>query len=361
MAKKVIVGMSGGVDSAVAACLLKKEGYDVIGVTLRTWNSEEGYESRCCEIDDARRVAWKLGIPYHTVNCISDFEKKVTEPFIRDYLRGRTPNPCTVCNRCVKWDRMLLAAKVMQADHIATGHYASVVRKDNGRYTFKQAVHAQKDQTYMLYRLSQEQAAVTLMPLGGLTKDEVRRIAREEGLPVAEKPDSQEICFVREGISYADYIEQNAGTQIPGPGNFVDQEGKVLGRHKGIIHYTVGQRKGLGLALGVPAYVTKIRVDENEVVIGREQDLYSSGIICEDVNFLSIASLHENQQLPCRVRIRYQHSGENAFIERAGDGRVLVRFEKPVRAAAPGQSAVFYDSDDCVIGGGVIAEVIHSV
>ena len=350
---RVIVGMSGGVDSAVAAYLLKLAGHEVIGVTLRTWLSADGKESRCCEIDDARRVAWKLGIRYYAWNCISDFKKHVTEPFIYEYVCGRTPNPCTLCNRYVKWDKMFYTAKVMQADYVATGHYASIVRLDNGRYTFQKAVHAKKDQTYMLYRLTQEQIAHTLMPLGKLTKDEVRDIARSAGLPVAEKPDSQEICFVSEG-SYADYIEDNARMELKGPGDFVDESGNVLGTHKGIIHYTVGQRKGLGLSLGYPAYVRKIDAVGNKVILAREADLYQKTIMCRDINLMGIASLADREVLPCTVKIRYQHHGERAIIEKTGEDGILITFEKPVRAPAPGQSAVFYDVNDCIIGGGDI-------
>lgn len=352
---RVIVGMSGGVDSAVAAYLLKQAGHDVIGVTLRTWLSADGKESRCCEIDDARRAAGKLGIRCYAWNCISDFEKNVTEPFIREYICGRTPNPCTLCNRYVKWDRMLYTAKVMQADYIATGHYARVVRLDNGRYTFQKAASAKKDQTYMLYRLTQEQIASTLMPLGDLTKDQVREIARKADLPVAEKPDSQEICFISEG-SYADYIEEHAWADLQGPGDFADGGDRVLGRHKGIIHYTVGQRKGLGISLGHPVYVRKIDAAANKVILSGEVDLYQKTVVCRDINWMSVESLGDKEVLPCTVKIRYQHHGEKALIEKTGKDSILITFEKPVRAPAPGQSAVFYDENDCIIGGGVIAE-----
>ena len=207
--KKVLVGMSGGVDSAVAAYLLQKEGYEVCGVTLRTWDAGDGTESRCCEIDDARRVSNALGISFYPLNCVGDFSRSVVEPFIQSYLDGKTPNPCIECNRYLKWDKMLYAAKVMQADYVATGHYAHIIRLENGRYTVKRADFAAKDQTYMLYKLSQEQLASTLMPLGAYSKDQVRKIAQEAGLPVAHKPDSQEICFVTDG-HYADFIEEFA-------------------------------------------------------------------------------------------------------------------------------------------------------
>lgn len=230
-----------------------------------------------------------------------------------------------------------------------------MVRLDNGRYTLKKALHSKKDQTYMLYALTQEQVAATMMPIGNLTKSEVRSLAREAGFTVAEKPDSQELCFISEG-SYADYIEKQGIAAVWGPGNFIDEDGHVLGLHKGIIHYTVGQRKGLGLSLGYPAYVKEIRNSGNEVVIGREHDLYTRTVICEDINLMSIASLKEKMR--CTVKIRYQHAGQEAVIESAGDNCVRICFDDPVRAAAPGQAAVFYDQDDCLIGGGVISEVV---
>lgn len=399
--KKVLVGMSGGVDSAVAAYLLQKEGYEVCGVTLRTSDAE----NRCCEIDDARRVAWKLGIQYYALNCIEDFNKEVVTPFVQCYLQGLTPNPCIECNRCLKWAKMLYAAKVMQADFVATGHYAHVVHLDNGRYTVKKALHAAKDQTYMLYRLSQEQLAATLMPLGNYTKEEVRGIAKEAGLPVADKPDSQEICFVTDG-HYSDFIEQQvrerqekqsaetsqttqlsqirqteeAGLtpqeqrasqelhtsnesqtppeksiwKLPAPGWFVDEAGNRLGMHKGITHYTVGQRKGLGIALGHPVYVKEIRAVSDEVVLSEEAALFHDTVLCRDVNFLSIAGMETGEKLGARSKIRYHHEAADSVLEMQPDGRIRIHFSSPVRAAAPGQSAVFYDENDCVIGGGII-------
>ena len=353
---KVIVGMSGGVDSAVAAYLLKKDGHEVTGVTLRTWQAEDGSESRCCDIDDARRVANVLGIKYVPVNCTLDFQKYVVDPFTNDYLRGMTPNPCVVCNRYVKWDKLLYYAKALGAEYVATGHYAYIKKLENGRYTVKKAKYSQKDQTYMLYRLAQEQLASTLMPLGGLSKSEVRSIAEEAGLPVASKPDSQEICFVADG-SYADYIESAAGPDAVKEGDFVGEDGNVLGRHKGIIHYTVGQRKGLGIALGRPAYVKEIRAETNEVVLGGESSLYRGEIVCGDLNFLSIPGLTPGEKLECTVKIRYQHAGQTAVIEAMENGLARIVFSEPVRAATPGQSAVFYDNDECVIGGGVISGI----
>ena len=353
MSKRVIVGMSGGVDSAVAALLLKEAGYEVIGVTLRTWESDDGSESRCCEIDDARDTARKLGIDYHVFNCLSDFRRHVVTPFVDAYLHGMTPNPCVNCNRFVKWERMLYYANILGADSIATGHYASVVRLGNGRYTLQKADYAQKDQTYMLWRLTQEQLSRTLMPLGRLTKQEVRSIAEQAGLPVADKPDSQEICFVPDG-SYADFIAAHAEHYKPDEGNFVDEQGKFLGRHKGVIHYTVGQRKGLGIALGEPVYVSEIRADSNEVVLGKADSLLKDEIFCRELNFLSITDLPWEKSIRANIKIRYHDGGCSGTITRTGVDTVRISFDGKVRAPAPGQSAVFYDASGCILGGGEI-------
>ena len=350
---KVVVGMSGGVDSAVAAYLLKKEGYDVIGVTLRTWESTDGNESRCCEIDDARNISFKLGIPFQTHNCIKEFEEVVAKPFVEDYINGRTPNPCIECNKCVKWDKMLYVANIMQADFVATGHYANIVKLENGRYTVKRALHSGKDQTYMLYRLTQEQLSRTLMPLGNLSKDEVRAIARDVGIPVAEKPDSQEICFITRG-TYADYIEENCKDGLLGEGNFVDEDGNVLGKHKGIIHYTIGQRKGLGIAFGEPMFVKEIKADTNEVVLSKEEALFTREVYCNTLNFLSIEGIKKGEKIRSKAKIRYRHDAEDAFISMYDEDTVKIEFDNPVRAATAGQSAVFYDENGCVIGGGRI-------
>lgn len=354
---KVIVGMSGGVDSAVAAYLLKQAGYDVIGVTLRTWIGSDGEESRCCEIDDARQTAQRIGIPYHVFNCTSDFTCKVTKPFIEDYLHGLTPNPCVVCNREIKWERLLHFAGILEADYVATGHYASVLKLENGRYTVRKASHSEKDQTYMLYRLTQEQLAKTLMPLGAYTKEQVREIAAQAGLQIASKPDSQEICFVTDG-DYAGYIEKNAGVPVPGKGNLVDEAGTILGTHRGIIHYTVGQRKGLGISLGYPAYVKRICAETNEIVVGTRDDILCKTILCKDLSFMSIPSLEAGETLRCNVKPRYRHAGQSALIEADEAGLARVTFDEPVQFAAPGQSAVFYDGNGCVIGGGVISDVL---
>jgi len=349
--------MSGGVDSAVAAYLLKQAGYDVVGVTLRTWQSADGEESRCCEIDDAKQTARVLGIPYHVFNCTDDFDKKVIKPFIDDYLHGLTPNPCVICNREIKWERLLHYAKILDADCVATGHYATVVKLDNGRYTVRKASHTEKDQTYMLYRLTQEQLEKTLMPLGDYSKSEVRKLAEEARLGVASKRDSQEICFVTDG-DYADFIEKNAGCEIPSQGNYVDETGKVLGQHKGIIHYTVGQRRRLGIALGQRAYVKKICPESGDIVIGMAQDVFCKTLLCRDLNYLGISGLAPGETLRCNVKVRYRHVGQSALLEKVGEDVIKISFDEPVKSASPGQSAVFYGEDNCLIGGGIISDVV---
>lgn len=352
---RAVVGLSGGVDSAVAAYLLKKQGYQVAGVTLRTWQAESGAYSRCCDISDARRTAMQLEIPFYNVNSLNEFNDHVTGPFIQAYLNGLTPNPCVACNRYIKWEKLLSFADDINAEYIATGHYARVVKLDNGRFTVKQAAYAAKDQTYMLYQLTQDQLARTLMPLADLTKEEVRQIAREAGLAVAEKHDSQEICFVLNG-GYAEYIDEHTDGKLPPPGDFVDEEGNVLGRHKGIVNYTVGQRKGLGIALGYPVFVKRIDAESNTVVLGDEASVHQSSIMCGDLNFMSVEDICPGEKLRANVKIRYHHAATAATLERVDDDRVLVIFDEPVKAPAPGQSAVFYDSDNMVIGGGIIQQ-----
>ncbi|MBP0971259.1 MAG: tRNA 2-thiouridine(34) synthase MnmA [Oscillospiraceae bacterium] len=351
--KRVIVGMSGGVDSAVTAYLLKIAGYDVIGVTLRTWQSADGKESRCCEITDARNIADQLDIPYYALNCLTEFREQITAPFVEAYLSGKTPNPCILCNRDIKWHRLLEFADRLNADYVATGHYASVLQLPNGRYTVRQAAHHAKDQTYMLCRLTQEQLRRTFMPLGNLTKQEVRQIAEQAGLPVAHKKDSQEICFVTDG-HYADFIEEHAERELPPYGDFVNSSGETVGQHHGIYRYTVGQRKGLGVALGMPAYVQKICEDTNQILLGSEAELYQNSVICNDVSFMGIDGLRCGETLRADVKIRYHHAPQAATVTILPDGTMQIQFEQPVRAPAPGQTAVLYDSNACVIGCGII-------
>lgn len=357
MKKKVVVGMSGGVDSSVAAMLLKEQGYDVIGVTMQIWQDEEEATKEanggCCglsAVDDARRVAQRLEIPYYVMNFKKEFKCHVMDYFVAEYLRGHTPNPCIACNRYVKWESLLQRSLEIGADYIATGHYARIDRLPNGRFAIRNSVTAAKDQTYALYNLTQDQLAHTLMPVGEYTKDEIRAMAEEAGLPVAHKPDSQEICFVPDN-DYAAFIDREAGEKVPGPGNFVTEDGRILGRHKGITHYTLGQRRGLELPMGERVFVTAIRPETNEVVIGSNQELFTDKVLCDHVNYMAVEDLTE----PTRVlaKIRYNHKGEYGTLTKQPDGKVLCTFDAPVRAATPGQAMVFY-RDEHVLGGGTI-------
>lgn len=352
---RVVVGLSGGVDSAAAAYLLKKEGHQVIGATLRTWEAGSGAYSRCCDISDARRTAMQLGIPYYNINSLPEFSEHVTQPFIRAYVEGLTPNPCVVCNRYVKWERMLSFADEVNADCIATGHYARIERLQSGRYTVRQASEAARDQTYMLYMLTQKQLSRTLMPLADLSKDEVRRIASEAGLDVAGKRDSQEICFVLDDGGYADYISSHYDGILPPPGDFLDTEGRVVGKHRGIINYTVGQRKGLGIALGHPVYVKEIDPERNAVILGDEDSVRMDEITVRELCFMGIEGMSIGESIEAFVKIRYHHPAVPAVIEMTGPDEVMIRFAEAVKAPAPGQAAVFYDSGMRVMGGGTIS------
>jgi tRNA-specific 2-thiouridylase len=370
--KTIAVAMSGGVDSSAVAAMLRAEGRNVIGLTMQLWNQRrlaghegmpESVQGRCCSIDDvydARRVAETLGIPYYVVNHEERFERDVVRPFVEEYLAGRTPIPCSLCNNHLKFDQLLVVARQIGADQIATGHYAQVVFDEPlGRWLLKRPADQSKDQTYFLFGLTQEQLSRTLFPLGGMTKPEVRELARKHSLAIAEKPDSQEICFVPGG-DYKRFLEAylteqgNTSSGIPATtiaGEMVTTDGKVIGEHSGVHNFTVGQRKGLGVATGSPLYVIQIKNDTRQVVVGKDEDLYSRTLMAHRVNLISTAELREPMRVA--VKIRHRHQPAAAMIESAGPDKIRVTFDEPQRALTPGQAAVFYDGD-VVIGGGWI-------
>lgn len=420
--EKVVVGMSGGVDSSVAAYLLKKQGYEVIGVTMQIWQDEDvctmEENGGCCglsAVEDARRVSAVLDIPYYVMNFKKEFKDNVIDYFVSEYLDARTPNPCIACNRYVKWEALLKRSLDIGATYIATGHYARVIKLKNGRYTIQKSVTLAKDQTYALYNLTQFQLSHTLMPVGEFTKDEIRSIAAEISLPVANKPDSQEICFVSNN-DYAGFItkyldenknqndsnekanynensndsinpndnsektnnnansndsinpndcnektnDSNVNTsknilkrEFTGltPGNYINTSGEVIGKHKGLVHYTVGQRKGLNLAMGQPVFVLQLKPETNEVVIGNADEVFSDRLFANNLNFMSIEDL--DGEMTVEAKIRYSHKGAKCTIKKTSIDEVLCIFEEPQRAITPGQAVVFYQ-EDYVVGGGTI-------
>lgn len=363
----IAVAMSGGVDSSAVAAMLRAEGHNIIGLTMQLWNQRrlaghdgipESVQGRCCSIDDvydARRVAETLGMPYYVVNHEERFERDVVRPFVEEYLAGRTPIPCSLCNNHLKFDQLLVVARQIGADRVATGHYAQVgFDEERGRWLLKRPADRSKDQTYFLFGLTQEQLSRTLFPLGGMTKPEVRELARKHNLVIAEKPDSQEICFVPGG-DYKRFLEAYLSEQGTQPteigGEMVTTDGKVIGEHAGVHHFTVGQRKGLGVATGSPLYVIQIKNDTRQVVVGDDHKLYSHSLIAQRVNLISTAELAEPMRVT--VKIRHKHQPAPAVIESVGTDRVRVTFDDAQRAITPGQSAVFYDGD-IVVGGGWI-------
>lgn len=353
--------MSGGVDSSVAAAILKQEGYEVTGVTMKIWQDDAvaaQHEGGCCSlsaVEDARRVAFQLDIPYYVLNFQDIFEHHVIDYFVKEYAKGRTPNPCIACNRFVKFDALLKKAVSMGIDYVATGHYARIAKDDKtGRFLLKKSVTAQKDQTYALYNMTQEQLERTLMPIGCYDKETVRQIAADLGFDVATKPDSQEICFIPDN-NYGAFVESRLESPIA-PGKFVDTKGNILGEHRGIVHYTVGQRKGLGLSFGKPMYVVRVDVENNTVVLGAAGEEYSVGLIASDLNWIAFENL--KHPIHAHAKVRYSAKEIKATITPLDGGNVRVDFDQPQRAITPGQSVVFYDKD-IVLGGGVIEQQIN--
>ncbi len=356
--KTVVVGMSGGVDSSTAALLLKEQGYNVIGVTMQIWQDEDQCrletEGGCCgvsAVEDARRVAQVLDIPYYVMNFKEEFQHKVIDYFVDEYLHGRTPNPCIACNRYVKWESLLEKSLAIGADYIATGHYARITQLTNGRYAICNSVTAAKDQTYALYGLTQDQLAHTIMPIGDYEKPMVRKLAEEAGLPVAHKGDSQEICFVPDG-DYAAFIERDTGIKSK-EGNFVTRDGQILGTHRGITHYTIGQRRGLDLPMGRRVFVTEIRPETNEVVVGEGTEVFADTLRANHLTFMGIPDLPVGEEEHFLAKIRYNHKGTGCIVKRVGEDEILCTFDEPVRAVTPGQAVVYY-RDNYVAGGGLI-------
>ncbi len=365
--RTIAVAMSGGVDSSTVAAMLRAEGHNVVGLTMQLWNQRrlaghegvpESVQGRCCSIDDvydARRVAETIGIPYYVVNHEDRFERDVVRPFVQEYLSGRTPIPCSLCNNHLKFDQLLTVAQQIGAEAVATGHYARVeFDKNSGRWILKRPADHSKDQTYFLFGLTQEQLSRTMFPLGNMTKPEVRDLARKHGLASAEKPDSQEICFVPGG-DYKNFIDAylaEQGESLPDTaGELVTTDGRAIGEHSGIHNFTIGQRKGLGVATGSPLYVLQIKGDTREVVVGSGENLYSNTLRVHRVNLISAEDLPALMRVT--VKIRHRHEAAAAMIEKSGADEILVSFEQPQRAITPGQAAVFYDGD-VVVGGGWI-------
>jgi tRNA-specific 2-thiouridylase len=354
---KVIAAMSGGVDSSVTAALMVEAGYDVIAITMRLGMHDtieiESDKPNCCSlegVEDARRVATQLRIPFYAVNYEEPFRQSIVDYFADEYLSGRTPSPCVICNQDLKFGKLLELATQLEVDYVATGHYARIEREpETGRYTLRKGIDSRKDQSYFLFSLTQAQLSRALMPLGGYEKDEVREVARKYQLRTAEKPESQELCFIADD-NYKRFLKDRIPEQIQ-EGDIVDQEGRVLGEHQGIPFYTVGQRKGLGISAKTPLYVTELKVHDNTIVVGKNEDLLADTMQVEEVNLITMDKLTE--PIRAEVKIRYKDTGAQATIRPLSDTEVEVKFDQPRRAVTPGQAAVFYDGDT-VVGGGWI-------
>lgn len=350
---KALIAMSGGVDSSVAALLTLRAGYSGIGCTMKLFEPGDTVtkEKSCCSLDDtedAKSVAYKLGMPYYVFNFKDDFRECVIKKFAESYVRGETPNPCIDCNRYLKFDRLYERAKTLGCDVLVTGHYARI-EYENGRYMLKKALDESKDQSYVLYSLTQEVLAHTLFPLGSYRKTEVRAIAEENGFINAQKRDSQDICFVPDG-KYADVVEKVTGKTFP-EGDYIDEDGNIIGRHKGIIRYTVGQHKHLGISTETPLYVKTIDAENNTVTLTPEDRIFTREVRVKDINLISVDRL--DGPMKVKAKIRYRQPEQDAVIEQIGDGEIKLTFDAPVRAVTKGQAAVFYDGDT-VVGGGTV-------
>lgn len=355
MNKKALIAMSGGVDSSVAAFLTKEKGFECMGVTMKLFHNDEVdiRENTCCsleDVEDARSVAYRLGMPYYVFNFSDRFKEDVIDKFVEAYENGRTPNPCIDCNRYLKFDKLFARAQELGYDYVVTGHYARIeFNEKTGRYLLKKSVDLNKDQSYVLYSMTQEQLSHVMFPIGGMSKPEARKIAEENGFVNAKKHDSQDICFVVNG-KYSDFIESYTGKNFP-EGDFVDKNGNFMGRHKGIIRYTVGQRKGLGLALDHPMYVIEVNPKNNTVVIGENEDLFSTSVTAKNINLISVSDMYEPMRV--KAKVRYRQSEQWATVVQTDEDTLKIEFDQPQRAITKGQAVVLYDGD-IVVGGGTI-------